>query len=445
LADVATSTAVQQHLSAVQHSFSAWPRKPHLVGYACRSTDEQTLAMQIDALRAAGCAVIHWDTKVRSRRGFKHALADLKFGDTLVVWKLDRVGRSLPFVSDTLRKHGIALRSLAEHIDTGARGGKMSLDSFLLATAEFQRRTIRERTRRRTRDERTTISERTVAGMKAAKERGTHVGRPSALAGSGLDLARKMLEEGQSQTEVARIMGVSRSTIFRVIAAFAGANHRAESVPKRKPPSKPNAKPSPKVKLRPTIVPHVTTARFRAAVLLSSQPVLVNFCAPWCAASQMLAPVVEKVAREMGDRFTFRTMNPDDSPGIAMRYNVTGMPCLILFDGGQEVNRIVGAVPEITSMLKAHLDMLKLSPAPLSSRREWKRPRPAFAHRTPYRRTARTSRPELEGVFKNPESLRPGSASIEAAESLPEPSPAQDASNVFALYLSRPTKLIRGS
>ena len=203
--------------AVIQHS--SWPRKSHLVGYACRSTDEHTLAMQIDALRAAGCAVIHWDTRLRSRRGFKFALADLKFGDTLVVWKLDRVGRSLPFVSDFLRKHCIGLRSLAEHIDTGARGGQIRLDSFLVATAEFQRRAISERTRRRTSAERRTISERTIAGMQAAKQRGTHVGRPSSLAGAGIELARRLLDEGKSQAEVARIMRVSRTTIHRVIAA----------------------------------------------------------------------------------------------------------------------------------------------------------------------------------------------------------------------------------
>jgi hypothetical protein len=117
---------------------------PRLVGYARVSTDEQTTALQLDALRAAGCAVIHEDAAsgaLRSRPGLERAIADLAPGDTLVVWKLDRLGRSLRHLlesAEALRGRGVALRSLTEHIDTGTAAGQM-LYSVLGAVAQFER------------------------------------------------------------------------------------------------------------------------------------------------------------------------------------------------------------------------------------------------------------------------------------------------------------------
>ena len=100
---------------------------PRLVGYARVSTDEQTTALQHDALRAAGCDPIFEDAasgSLRSRPGLDEALASVRAGDTLVVWKLDRLGRSLRHlldVAETLRERGVALRSLTDHIDTKPR------------------------------------------------------------------------------------------------------------------------------------------------------------------------------------------------------------------------------------------------------------------------------------------------------------------------------------
>jgi DNA invertase Pin-like site-specific DNA recombinase len=183
-------------------------RSPRLVGYARVSTDEQTTALQLDALRAAGCSVIHQDAAsgaLRSRPGLERAIADLAPGDTLVVWKLDRLGRSLRHLLDsaeTLRERGAALRSLTEHIDTGTAAGQM-LYSVLGAVAQFERDVLRERT---------------VAGLAAAKRRGERLGRPFALTPAQIREAKKMLARGESPNNVARVLRVGRSTLYRAIA-----------------------------------------------------------------------------------------------------------------------------------------------------------------------------------------------------------------------------------
>jgi len=105
--------------------------EPRLVGYARVSTDAQTTALQLDALHAAGCTIIHEDSvsgALRSRPRLDRALVDLHAGDTLVVWRLDRLGRSLRGlldVSEMLRERDVALRSLTDHIDTGTAAGRM--------------------------------------------------------------------------------------------------------------------------------------------------------------------------------------------------------------------------------------------------------------------------------------------------------------------------------
>jgi DNA invertase Pin-like site-specific DNA recombinase len=182
---------------------------PRFVGYARVSTDEQTTALQLDALRAAGCAEIREDAatsgSTRSRPGLDRALTDLKAGDTLVIWKLDRLGRSLTHlleIAETLRERGVALRSLTEHIDTGTAAGKM-LYAVLGAVAQFERDTIRERT---------------IAGMAAARRRGERIGRPPALTPSQLAEAKKMLERGEAAAHVARVLRVGRATLYRAIA-----------------------------------------------------------------------------------------------------------------------------------------------------------------------------------------------------------------------------------
>lgn len=104
-------------------------------------------------------------------------------------------------------------------------------------------------------------------------------------------------------------------------------------------------------------LPDVNSNSFAKDVLQSDKPVLIDFWAPWCGPCRMLAPVVEKVAGSMSDRITFLKLNTDENPSLAGEYQVSGIPCLILFKGGKPVDRIVGFVNEstITSMLQKHL------------------------------------------------------------------------------------------
>ena len=104
-------------------------------------------------------------------------------------------------------------------------------------------------------------------------------------------------------------------------------------------------------------LPEVSQSTFKTDVLGSDKPVLVDFWAPWCGPCKMLAPVVEKVAGTLSDRIRFVKLNTDEAPSLAGEYQVSGIPCLILFKGGQAVDRIVGFVNEstITSMLNRHL------------------------------------------------------------------------------------------
>ena len=125
--------------------------KPMLVGYARISTQEQTLNLQQDALEKAGCGKIYTDTASgakQERKGLEDALSYVRKGDTLVVWRLDRLGRSLKHLIDTifqLDARNIGFKSLTENIDTTTSGGKLIFHIFG-ALAEFERNLIRERT-----------------------------------------------------------------------------------------------------------------------------------------------------------------------------------------------------------------------------------------------------------------------------------------------------------
>lgn len=158
-----------------------------LIGYARVSTDDQSLALQLDALQAAGCGDVFEDRASgasTSRKGLGAALARCAEGDVLTVWKLDRLGRSLldlvGLVED-LRRRGVGLKVLTGQgaaIDTTRPEGKLFFAVFA-AMAEFERELILERTR---------------AGMTAAKKRGRHVGRPRKLTPERLDHARTLIK-----------------------------------------------------------------------------------------------------------------------------------------------------------------------------------------------------------------------------------------------------------
>jgi thioredoxin 1 len=104
-------------------------------------------------------------------------------------------------------------------------------------------------------------------------------------------------------------------------------------------------------------IPDVSQSTWSTEVLGSDKPALVDFWAPWCGPCKMLSPVIEKIAGQLGDRITFVKLNTDENPSLAGQYGVSGIPCLILFKGGQAVDRIVGFVPEahIRAMLEKHL------------------------------------------------------------------------------------------
>ena len=142
-----------------------------LIGYARVSTQDQTLNLQKDALEKAGCQKIFTDIASgakQERKGLEDALSHVREGDTLVVWRLDRLGRSITHLIQTvsgLAERGVGFKSLTENIDTTTSGGKLVFHIFG-ALAEFERDIIRERT---------------TAGLQAARARGRKGGRPKAL------------------------------------------------------------------------------------------------------------------------------------------------------------------------------------------------------------------------------------------------------------------------
>lgn len=180
-----------------------------LIGYARVSTDDQNLNLQRDALKQAGCSRIYEDrlsgAKV-ARPGLTKALEVARSGDVLVVWRLDRLGRSLKDLIqmvETLGERGIELHSLTEALATTSTSGKLIFHLFG-ALAEFERNLIQERTQ---------------AGLTAARARGRKGGRPKALDPSKRKLALKLYNERQHTiAEICRIMGISKPTLYSYIA-----------------------------------------------------------------------------------------------------------------------------------------------------------------------------------------------------------------------------------
>lgn len=182
---------------------------PNRIGYARVSTDEQTLDLQLDALSAAGCAEIYSDHGIsaaaKSRPGFEAALDALSAGDTFVIWKMDRAFRSLRNALDLLEElevRGVEFVSLTEAIDTTTPIGK----------AMYQLRGVFSEL------ERSLISERTRAGMAAARARGAQIGRPPKLSEDQVDAVRERLDSGVSTVaSEADKLGVAPLTLNRAL------------------------------------------------------------------------------------------------------------------------------------------------------------------------------------------------------------------------------------
>jgi DNA invertase Pin-like site-specific DNA recombinase len=179
-----------------------------LIGYARVSTPDQSVDAQTAELRAVGCERIFCETATGAdpaRPELASCLNYLRAGDTLVVVRLDRLGRSLTHlvtVVEQLRGAEVGLRSLHEAIDTTTPAGRMVLGVFA-ALAEFERELISERTR---------------AGLAAAKARGAVPGRPRAMSDEQVAHARALVAAGASKGSVARTLGVGRSTLYRALA-----------------------------------------------------------------------------------------------------------------------------------------------------------------------------------------------------------------------------------
>ena len=181
-----------------------------LIGYARVSTQDQNSQLQLDALEKAGCERIFEEKASgaqRERPALKEAIAFLREGDTLVVWKLDRLARSLRQLIDTievLEERGIGFRSVTENIDTTTSGGRLVFHIFG-ALAEFERSIIRERT---------------TAGLASARARGRLGGRPRAMSPDDIAVAKTLLANPEiSVKEIARRQGVSVSTLYKHIPA----------------------------------------------------------------------------------------------------------------------------------------------------------------------------------------------------------------------------------
>jgi DNA invertase Pin-like site-specific DNA recombinase len=181
-----------------------------LIGYTRVSTRDQKPHLQMDALRQAGCERIFEETASGARRDrpvLQAALDFMRAGDTLVVWKLDRLARSMRQLLETaerLEARGIGLRTLTQAIDTTTAGGRLVFTVFS-AIAEFEREIIRERS---------------CAGLDAARACGRKGGRPRALSEKDLKQAKALLADPQITVEdIARRLGVGASTLYRYLPA----------------------------------------------------------------------------------------------------------------------------------------------------------------------------------------------------------------------------------
>lgn len=179
------------------------------IGYARVSTDDQNAQLQIDALTAAGCVKVYTDKasgSLASRPELDKMIEGLRPGEVVVVWRLDRLGRSLKnliVLVEDLAEKGVGFRSLSESIDTTTANGKLFF-GVMGALAEFERDLIRERT---------------MAGLAAARARGRVGGRPPLMTPEKIAVARQMYASREHTVEaIANTVGVSRKTIYRHLA-----------------------------------------------------------------------------------------------------------------------------------------------------------------------------------------------------------------------------------
>lgn len=192
------------------------------IGYARVSTDEQNLDLQIQALERAGCNHVYTDSgisgRTQRRPGLDRTLKALKPGDKLIVWRLDRLGRSLVHLVQLLEDLGrreVRFKSLCEYIDTGSSGGRLVFH-MMAALAEF---------------ERTLISERTRAGMAAARAQGRHMGRRPSLDHDQCLQAQGYLDAGRDLAWTARHFGVTERTLLRLVRRVILAGSREAAQP----------------------------------------------------------------------------------------------------------------------------------------------------------------------------------------------------------------------
>ena len=184
------------------------------IGYARVSTADQTLSMQLDALRAAGCERVYQETasgKQADRPELAQALKALRPGDTLMVWRLDRLGRSLPHLIQTvasIEAQGASFESITEKIDTHSATGRLVFHVFS-ALAEFERNLISERTRE---------------GLQAARRRGTKGGRKPALDAIAVAQVRSLMaDRSTSPSAIAQRFKISKSTLYKLVRSGAAS------------------------------------------------------------------------------------------------------------------------------------------------------------------------------------------------------------------------------
>lgn len=204
------------------------------MGYARVSTVEQNTRLQTDALKSAGCYRVFTDRAsgaLDERKELTKLFDQVRPGDTVVVWRLDRLGRSLRHLIDTvnaLAERKVGFRSLTENIDTTTSGGKLVFHVFG-ALAEFERELIRERTQ---------------AGLAAARARGRHGGRPRVMSADKVATAREMYQSKKYTVEaIAKVLDVSRASIYRHLAdapPVAGATVAPEAPPPSPRPRSPS-------------------------------------------------------------------------------------------------------------------------------------------------------------------------------------------------------------